>query len=139
MKDIIRESVLGQIIRLISQNKLLRYPEEESDFQNPYEKALHQQKLAEIREDVNVESSLSTPSEGVIDEIEKHTKAEDLDKVDVEKAQTDRSHAAGDKLALDKVVTSTGHILVTWYTTLDQANPHNWSQGKKFFVSSLIW
>jgi DHA1 family multidrug resistance protein-like MFS transporter len=139
MKDIIRESALGQIIRLISQNRILRYPEEEPDFQNPYEKALNRQKLAEISEDVNGESSSSTPSGRVIDEIAKPTKAEDIDQVDIEKAQTAQIHAGGDNLAFDKVVTSTGHILVTWYTTDDQANPHNWSQRKKGFVTCLIW
>ncbi|CZT03793.1 related to FLR1-Putative H+ antiporter regulated by yAP-1 and involved in multidrug resistance [Rhynchosporium agropyri] len=34
--------------------------------------------------------------------------------------------------------TSDGHILVDWYTTDDPANPQNWSNGKRAFVSIVI-
>jgi DHA1 family multidrug resistance protein-like MFS transporter len=42
-------------------------------------------------------------------------------------------------LPIEPVITSTGQILVTWYTTDDQDNPQNWSQKKKSYVSFLIW
>lgn len=42
-------------------------------------------------------------------------------------------------LPIQPVVTSSGQILVTWYTTDDQDNPQNWSQKKKSWVSFLIW
>jgi MFS transporter, DHA1 family, multidrug resistance protein len=34
--------------------------------------------------------------------------------------------------------TSDGNILVDWYTTDDQENPQNWSNGKRFVVSFII-
>ncbi|KUJ17062.1 multidrug transporter [Mollisia scopiformis] len=34
--------------------------------------------------------------------------------------------------------TADGNVLVEWYTTDDPANPQNWSQKKKFFVSLII-
>jgi DHA1 family multidrug resistance protein-like MFS transporter len=42
-------------------------------------------------------------------------------------------------LPIQPMITSTGQVLVTWYTTDDQDNPHNWSQKKKSYVSFLIW
>lgn len=139
MKDLIRESALGQIIRLISRNKLLRHPEEEPDFQNPYDKPVHEDRPSENPTGSNGESGSSTLSEGTINEAAKPTQPEDTDKVDIEKAETDQPHSSGESLVFGKVVTSTGHILVTWYTTDDPANPQNWSSRKKGFVSCLIW
>jgi DHA1 family multidrug resistance protein-like MFS transporter len=34
--------------------------------------------------------------------------------------------------------TSDGNILVDWYTTDDPANPQNWSNLKRFFISLII-
>jgi DHA1 family multidrug resistance protein-like MFS transporter len=42
-------------------------------------------------------------------------------------------------LPIEPAVTSTGQILVTWYTTNDQANPQNWSQLKKGWCAAMIW
>jgi DHA1 family multidrug resistance protein-like MFS transporter len=42
-------------------------------------------------------------------------------------------------LPIQPVITSTGQVLVTWYTTDDQENPQNWSNKKKGYVSTLIW
>lgn len=36
------------------------------------------------------------------------------------------------------VRTTTGTILVDWYTTDDPANPMNWSLGKKVFVAGQV-
>jgi hypothetical protein len=36
------------------------------------------------------------------------------------------------------VRTTTGTILVDWYTTDDPANPKNWSVGKKAFVAGQV-
>ena len=42
-------------------------------------------------------------------------------------------------IPIEPTITSTGQVLVTWYTTDDQLNPQNWSRGKKSYVSALIW
>lgn len=44
MKEIIRESPFGQILRLVSGNRLLRYPEEEPGYQIPFERLLQVEK-----------------------------------------------------------------------------------------------
>lgn len=50
MADLLREAPIGQVIRLITRNKFLRYPEEEPGFQIPWEAAsrdIAAEKLAE--------------------------------------------------------------------------------------------
>jgi DHA1 family multidrug resistance protein-like MFS transporter len=173
MKELIREAALGQIIRFVSGNRLLRYPEEEPDFQIPFERIVHQRKLSEINKEIDVESDSPSPAVEEAEELDRAVTAEDRgDNVDMEKAETNRSRAGLEKLTsvrsiartqtipftrerfeadqilaaqrtlslpIEPTVTSTGQILVTWYTTDDQDNPQNWSQKKKSYVSFLIW
>jgi DHA1 family multidrug resistance protein-like MFS transporter len=183
MKEIIREAALGQIIRFISGNRLLRYPEEEPGFQIPFERLTQKRKLSEINEQISAVSEASTPTkEEEAEELEPAEEtenihnvmtAEDVDEhVDVEKAKTGQTHQSLNKLTsvksiartqtipytrerfevereliaqrtlslpIQPEITSTGQILVTWYTTDDQDNPQNWSQKKKSYVSFLIW
>ena len=40
---------------------------------------------------------------------------------------------------IQPTITSTGDILVDWYTTDDPANPQNWSHGAKYLSSFIIW
>jgi MFS transporter, DHA1 family, multidrug resistance protein len=184
MKETIREAPLGQVIRFISRNKLLRYPEEEPGFQIPFEKLISEKKLDEINKEYNAESPVLTPSHEAA-ESEKAEKpeeteasqfepishaetAEDGHDVDIESGQrrdlnkltsvktvsrtettpyTRERYEAERELAdlrtkslpIEPIITSSGQILVTWYTTDDQANPQNWSQRKKGYVACLIW
>jgi DHA1 family multidrug resistance protein-like MFS transporter len=173
MKELIREAALGQIVRFASRNRLLRYPEEEPEFQIPFERMIHERKLSEINKEVDVESESHSPAVEEAEELDRAVTADDLgENVDIEKAETHQSRAGLEKLTsvksmsrtqtipytrerfeadqilaaqrtlslpIEPIVTSTGQILVTWYTTDDQDNPQNWSQKKKSYVSFLIW
>jgi DHA1 family multidrug resistance protein-like MFS transporter len=185
MKEIIREAALGQIIRFVSRNRLLRYPEEYPGFILPFDRLTQKRKLSEINEELNEESAAQTPPiETELEAVEEAEPAEpaepmhnvmtaeDVRDRDVEKTQTSQSHQDLNKLTsvkslsrtqtipytrerfevereliaqrevslpIQPEITSTGQILVTWYTTDDQDNPQNWSQKKKSYVSFLIW
>jgi DHA1 family multidrug resistance protein-like MFS transporter len=174
MKELIREAALGQIIRLVSRNRLLKYPEEEEGFQIPFERLAREAKLAQINEENDSEKQEDpTPATEEYENIEHILTQEDKnDDFDVERLASDHLHGALEKitsvkslqrtqtipytrerfevdqqlvaqrtlsLPIQPVITSTGQILVTWYTTDDQANPQNWSQKKKSWVSFLIW
>jgi DHA1 family multidrug resistance protein-like MFS transporter len=174
MKELIREAALGQIIRFVSRNRLLKYPEEEEGFQIPFERITHEAKLAKINEDADSEKQEDiTPPTEEYENIDHVLTQEDKgDDFDVERSATQHSHGGLDKivsvkslsrtqtipftrerfeldqelaarrtlsLPIQPVITSTGQILVTWYTTDDQDNPQNWSQKKKSWVSFLIW
>jgi MFS transporter, DHA1 family, multidrug resistance protein len=174
MKELIREAALGQIIRFVSRNRLLKYPEEVEGFQIPFERITHEAKLAQINEDADSEKQedITPPTEEYENIAHVLTQEDKGDDFDVERSATQRSHGGLDKitsvkslsrtqtipftrerfeldqqlaaqrtlsLPIQPVITSTGQILVTWYTTDDQDNPQNWSQKKKSWVSFLIW
>lgn len=174
MKELIREAALGQIIRFVSRNRLLKYPEEEEGFQIPFERMTNEVKLAKINEDADSDKqedvTPATEEEENIDRV--LTQKDKGDDFDIEKVGSQGSRAGLDKvqsvkslsrtqtipftrerfeidqelaarrtlsLPIQPVITSSGQILVTWYTTDDQDNPQNWSQKKKSWVSFLIW
>jgi DHA1 family multidrug resistance protein-like MFS transporter len=138
MKDLIRESALGQLIRLLSRNKLLRYLEEYDDFQNPLEKVLHQPELPEGGKEDSEESSLAQ-STGVLsrDIIDNEMSAGGRENVDEEKAQTQPTADIAPPPHVEHV-TSANHVLVTWYDKDDADNPQNWSSWKKHYVAFVI-
>jgi DHA1 family multidrug resistance protein-like MFS transporter len=107
MKDLIRESAVGMLIRLASRNKLLRYQEEKPDFQIPYEHLLRKEKLDEINKEINAESKTQIPGIEEVEDQEKddlarHATVEDLNgpNYDVEHAatQTQTSRAVLEQL-----------------------------------------
>jgi DHA1 family multidrug resistance protein-like MFS transporter len=179
MKEIIREAPLGQIIRFVSGNRLLRYPDEEPGYQIPFERLRQEQKISELNKENDETSDVlpgteevekTEPKEEKFEPIRHMVTAEDAeDDIDVENGQTQRdlnkltsvktmartqtlpytqerielerelSVLRTKSIPIQPIVTSTGQILVTWYTTDDQDNPQNWSQKKKSYVSFLIW
>ena len=157
MTDLIREAPLGQLIRLITRNKVLQYPEEKPDFELP-------STYRDVIEGKNSSpgsrsGSLATPPE-TEKEIEKQLSLPDRNATtDLEAATLTRTKSrtatapfsderfeVENELALERTKTtpiapqktSDGNILVDWYTTDDPANPHNWSNGKRGFVAMII-
>jgi DHA1 family multidrug resistance protein-like MFS transporter len=142
MKDIFRDSTLGQIIRFVTRGKVLPYLENIPGFTIP--------------ESFNVEKRATTPSEAITpsDIEDNDPKREDTD---VEAQRTINSNIGNNLEDYDlhlhrsssiktskcrhivPTVTRDGKILVTWYTTDDSENPQNWSTFKKCWVALIIW
>ena len=192
MSELIRDAPIGQIIRYITGNKVLLYPEERSDFQCPMCYAQPdadpemQNKAKRYPSSTSEKGSSEDPADAEKagmeavepEESPAEVNREGLRRLDT--AQLERAETAHDferresirsslsrtatKSALEKAQTradleaaftaasmprqptqqiipqrtSDGTILVDWYDTDDQADPHNWSQGKKGFASFLI-
>jgi DHA1 family multidrug resistance protein-like MFS transporter len=168
MEALIREAPLGQLIRWVTRNRVLQYPEELPGFELPetYNAILKSsgkspEALRPVTSRRTRQSSVSS-SEGV-------TPASDLEKrkteepnpydKDVESLQLSRTKSRLEttpytearleieaELALERTQTkpivphktSDGNILVEWYTTDDEANPQNWSNRKRFLISFII-
>jgi DHA1 family multidrug resistance protein-like MFS transporter len=161
MKDIVRDALFGQIVRLVSGNKIFQYPEERPDFKCPSSYKYSTRPSESLGAGSTRQSTLAT-------EYEKKAQSDD--------PKTDGQHDSSEHLPLDRrptllrCVTSTlpyteerlqldadlaiertksriilpqqtadGIILVDWYSTDDPANPQNWSSGKKAFVALQIW
>jgi len=159
--DTLRESAFGQIIRLVSRRKLFRYPEEEPGFEVPFERA-----LKEEAEESDIDSgptalqdqANATQFSTAVD-VEKaeanHSSDANTGRPTLVKSQSRLQGGSNpsERLEIEReleiqrtlsapiqpVVTSSGQVLVTWYTTDDPANPQNWSSKKKSYVAFLIW
>jgi MFS transporter, DHA1 family, multidrug resistance protein len=100
MEDIIREAPLGQLIRLITRNKFLKYPEEKPDFVCPncYRNSESADSLSTIAEN---EASTEKPDPAGLNEAAEHKKDQDsfptandaMHHEDVENLQTQKTNA----------------------------------------------
>lgn len=179
MTDLLREAPLGQIIRWVTKNRVLKYPEEMDDFELPaaYNAVLNSSSekthmpiatrtRSSARERAR-QASQATAVSGSSDD------DETVDTTELEKSETEQPGPYEQaeqvelvrtksrlettpyteerleieaELALERtqtkpivpVKTSDGTVLVEWYTTDDPANPQNWSDKKRFFVSLII-
>ena len=129
MSKFIRDTSFGYLVRLVTRNRLLRFPEDQQDFQlqDSYAKLL---KASELRSKDESESTSSqsnknndSPSDPTQPDEESAAKAD-------EKAQDDDP--------FEPKVLDDGTIIVSWYGPDDPANPHNWSTGQKLIPTLIV-
>jgi len=123
LKELIREAPIGQLLRYLSNNRVLLYPEEMPDFVL----AATYQAIIEGKESQS-NSALTTPAQTIINSTPGSVK------------DMDPEAAVGEKKEQVVVpdVAADGTILVDWYTKDDPANPLNWSNGKRATVAAMI-
>ncbi|KAL8291587.1 hypothetical protein RQP46_002565 [Phenoliferia psychrophenolica] len=120
MKDIIRDSSVGQILNSLSNGRILPYPDQREDFVVPA------RYLAKAITPSGTLSGSATPSDAVT-------------LVDAEGALKPRSSSDLEKADLEKAVEPlVNPFLVTWDGPDDPDNPRNWSKNKRVFVAFLI-
>ena len=155
MADLLRESALGQIIRLVTKRRFLKYPEEESDFEIPWknivaDKDLDHERPSRLTPHGSLHMSRTTSLAGVAttqstDElapVTSRTRTRDqtapysVERYDIEKEE-DLQREQSSIIVPQK--TKDGVTLVDWYTTDDPANPQNWSSPKKAYVGFQIF
>lgn len=155
MASLFRETTAGQLLRYITGNRVLQYPEEKPGFQIPQEwlDVLNAEKPHEQMPTTSGSSSSST-HEGVGlhgDEESAVTAANgDNTETNSEKPEHDETDEgrggsnAGLSLAKTQSVpvvpktTKDGLVLVDWYTSDDHFNPYNWSRKKKLLSSFVL-
>ncbi|KAL8945582.1 MAG: hypothetical protein Q9222_007891, partial [Ikaeria aurantiellina] len=165
MTDLIRDAPAGQIIRYLTGNKYLQYPEEKPDFQLPeaYNTALNSSsspiKEKKSREDTDTSDTDASPSPAPLerkkttDTVNSANSRDDLEAAltrtkSRENTQqwTEERLEIEQQLSLEKTKsmpvaptkTSDGSVLVDWYTTDDPSNPQNWSNVKRASVAAVI-
>lgn len=149
MADIIREAPLGQLIRLVTRNKFLKYPEEQDGFQLPWseidiekpEKSGPQAKEARVDAASSIGSNRSDNDPELGQVTLTRTTSRESTRQWTEERQRAEEEEAMERNQSNVIVparTADGVILVDWYTTDDPANPQNWSLGKKIYVTALI-
>ena len=109
MHDLFRDSAVGQALRVLTRKRIATYPEDTADFELPAP-------YLQLNRPLDASTDNSVP--GDVDG--------DLENGPNNNNQGSPQRAGGDIM------------LVTWYSDTDPANPHNWSPGKKLWVSVLI-
>jgi DHA1 family multidrug resistance protein-like MFS transporter len=138
MKDTIRDSSFGQLIRLLTRNKFLQYSDETQGFQYPegYEANSNQYKEDDTQEE-SYPTSMSASNADVLSEEKKAVavipEAEEEDTAtgdlisDIRLERHVSTHIPTERIASRPIVlkrTSDGTILVDWYTTGTTIAPH---------------
>ena len=159
MTDLVREAPIGQIIRWVTRNRVLKYPEEQPDFQLPvsYTTALNSSERPHEKLASTPPSRTSSNNPATLDRIPTKTSRDGLEDLEAATLTRTKSRAATvpfseERLEVEQELeiertktlpiaptkTADGNILVDWYTTDDPANPQNWSNWKRGFVSFII-
>ncbi|TVY27618.1 Cycloheximide resistance protein [Lachnellula hyalina] len=108
MLDVVRDAALGQWLRLLGASHLAPYPEELPDFKLPPAYSPCEQPPSLTNKKPNTPTTVNEMEEG--------------------RPQT-TNETKNDMIDI---------TLVTWYSEDDPENPHNWSLGKKIWLSMLL-
>ncbi|MCJ1275484.1 hypothetical protein MMC21_003287 [Puttea exsequens] len=165
MSDLVRDAAVGQLLRYVTKNKVLKYPEELPGFQLPeaYNTVLNSsdEKVPTSGSVSRSGSEANVKTESDLPQLKHHVTTRSIHDGDLEGGRTTltRTKSRAEttpyteerleveaELAIERTKTlpivpqktSDGNILVDWYTTDDPANPQNWSAKKKHFVAALI-
>lgn len=145
MRDLLRDSVLGQVVRFVTNNKMLLHPEHSPQFTLPDSFNLDKRNVTDGETtpttltdegdlrgsenlDLEASRSLNRQSSNWHPHLNQIPTQESLD---IREARRSRE--------IRPTLTQDGKLLVTWYTIDDPENPQNWSSMKKLWVSFLIW
>ncbi|KAJ6111229.1 hypothetical protein N7486_003464 [Penicillium sp. IBT 16267x] len=135
MEAVIREAPMGQLVRFMTKNKYLQYPEEKPGFELPKPWIQMMQSLEaskshtenpepqEERQNSDSDQSDDTSHSSTLHE-DPEINAQNLEKVK--------------SIPITPKQTRDGAILVDWYYTDDDENPHNWSNLKRALLATII-
>lgn len=166
MASLIREAPVGQLIRFLTGNRVLQYPEEKPDFKMPdaWLKLLNENTSSPLESDdttVNTTAAATNSAPSISDEenqIQAANNGRPVDPADLElrlektKTREDTIPNTQERLEVDQIhdldktksipivprKTKDGSILVDWYFTDDADNPQNWSNTRRAFITLVI-
>lgn len=138
--DLLRDSPLGQLIRLLTGNRYLLYPEEQPEFtclqttKHGISESIRPTLPRHPDPDDSLAShasqSLVGPQAPTPSRLGKNARAEHPHVSTLQAGQSDdEAHPEY----------GNGIILVDWYDETDTQNPQNWSTWKKSFVTAILW
>lgn len=135
MIDYIRDTPLGQLIRLLSGNSILQYPDERPRFVYLEKNVLSPStETASLVVQIQDKGDLESQEKGV--DAQRATAA---DSADNNLARDFREALAQPATTAKSSDPASQQIaLVDWYSGDDAENPQNWSSGKKAWVTFLI-
>lgn len=145
MIELFRETACGQLIRLVTRNKVLQYPEEKDP--SIVERYLHKEKSANVAKYGQVEEPKPDDDDEEKDQDDNDDNSdgksgseteigdESPSNRNVQRQESHYNHASGQKIDPEK---GRDVDIIDWDGPDDPENPMNWSQNKKFFVTFEI-
>ncbi|USP79172.1 MFS general substrate transporter [Curvularia clavata] len=129
MSKFIRDTSFAQLVRVITQKRVLQYPEEQPDFQLPesYVKVLE---AAELR---SKDGSLSASSQNGNENVAISDSA-----LPDEEAPAQPNEKAENENPFEPRLLDDGTIIVNWYSSDDPANPQNWTTTQKLLPTVVV-
>ncbi|TDZ22745.1 Multidrug resistance protein 1 [Colletotrichum orbiculare MAFF 240422] len=160
MAQLIRDAPVGQVIRFITRNKFLQYPEERADFQLPRQwlDVLSSDPEKRSPEGTSAIPPASSSASTITDE-EKAVSRHEVEDPAPYGASATRTRSRQETaphgqagLEVDEIheiektrsipiaprKTKDGAILVDWYFSDDAENPQNWSDAKRALITTVI-
>ncbi|KAF1964922.1 benomyl/methotrexate resistance protein [Bimuria novae-zelandiae CBS 107.79] len=138
---LVRDTAFGQIVRVLTRNRVFQYPEE----QDPefWKKYIHEEKSGWIahhgiteppeEEFVALENARGIRSRD--EQANNHDEPRESTQTDTTYTDGTYNEASGVRIDPEK---GKDKNIVEWYGPNDPENPRNWSTPKKFFVTSEI-
>jgi DHA1 family multidrug resistance protein-like MFS transporter len=142
--DVVRDAPFGQLMRLLTRNRVFQHPEEKPDFKLPdaWIEAMNNnnpnttaKRTASSSSTVNDKPRTASNATTTGERQEQHQDGISTAPTDLE------GSAALETVASIPIVpkrTKDGIVLVDWYATDDHANPHNWSNRRRLFLATII-
>jgi MFS transporter, DHA1 family, multidrug resistance protein len=128
MAHIIRDTALGQILRFVTTNRVLQYPEERDDFQLP-------QAWLDL---LNTERRESNPDITSGGESTVNNTPYTRSIVDDEETRKPETIEESGPEPIVPTVTKDGTILVGWYATDDPENPQTWTNLRRALLTIML-
>ena len=135
MHDLFRDSSLGQCLRVLTGNRVACYPEEQPDFALPtgYIQSAHDnpsKSLASHGDAADLKKSKAPGNNDDTSEKDNEDCSDEIPNLEIGSVNTVNTRQPSN--------TIDHKIIVTWYSSSDPENPHNWSTTKKTWTSFAI-
>ncbi|KAJ5976121.1 major facilitator superfamily domain-containing protein [Penicillium waksmanii] len=141
MTAYIRDAPFGQLVRLLTHNKYFQYPEEKPDFKLP-ETWIQLMNGSDVQANDKPEEQTPRHSASSDEETAVVSRTSTLNTTPFTEARLE-AEARDDiervkSMPIVPTRTKDGAVLVDWYYTDDAENPHNWSNSKRAWMTTLI-
>lgn len=143
--DLIRDSIFGHAVRLVTRNKCFQYPEErDPEYWKKYinaEKSAEMAALGKTRTQLAREAGDTKPTDTPVEDEKKEENDLTASPNDSSSTLTEENNNLTRNLSSGKAVDPEKGVnadIVDWWGPEDPENPQNWSRPKKFFVTFEI-
>jgi MFS transporter, DHA1 family, multidrug resistance protein len=138
--DYVRDSQLGHLIRAVTNDIVLQWPEELPGYELKLDGGSASEK-SHGRESFHTNDTVRGQVHSIEsrNEISKYEERQDESPIDMVASRVGVSSAEAEANLAKMGTNAADIILVDWYSKEDVDNPQNWTMKKKLFTTLVIW